>query len=840
MTSTQSYKVEQLQGDLGASGVGSLYAHTIRFLLTDSRRLLFPDATLFVALPGPRRSGAEYIPSLYQRGVRVFLVDKASLPASWETLFSDACFLVVPDTLKALQQLAARHRQQFHYPVIGITGSNGKTIVKEWLFQLLQHRYSIVRSPKSYNSQIGVPLSVWPMQAFHQLALLEAGISKPEEMDRLEEIIQPTIAVFTSLGAAHDEGFTSRAQKVQEKLKLFRRALIWIYPQDEPLLVEALNALADQREHVPTRISWGHSSASRVRVIDRVVHDTFTQLTIQWTPLGATDLKTSVLSIPFVDAASVDNVLTCCCVMLYLGVDLSNVASELNRLQPVAMRLERKPGIQQCAIINDTYNADLDSLWIALDFLAQQEKHRRTVILSDILETGMDEATMYAAIAASCKQHQVTRFIGIGPALLRHRALFAELPDSLFFEDTHAFDVQRHRIHFHQETILLKGARKFGFEQISRALEARTHQTQLEINLSALYHNLRVYRSMLQPGVRMMVMVKAAGYGAGSDEIAAGLQYHGVDYLAVAYADEGVAIRKAGITLPIMVLNPEQENWETFTEYALEPVIYSIALLESLGDYVAGNGLTYFPVHIELDTGMNRLGIIGSELNQLIGWLNEHASLVRVQSVFSHLAASEDQRHDHFTLQQGVTFADSSQALQQALGYPVLRHLGNTSAIHRYPNLQFDMVRLGIGIYGVDSTPAIQRQLQPVTRLTTHIAQIHTVQAGETIGYGRSSRVDRPSRIATVRIGYADGYPRRLSNGVGKMWVNGQLAPVIGRVCMDMTMLDVTDIPAKEGELVQVFGPQLPVQDVAIAADTIPYEILTGISARVKRVYFEE
>lgn len=840
MISFESYTVQQLQADLGASCIGSAAGHPIRFLLTDSRRLLFPPDTLFIALSGPHRSGATYIPSLYQRGVRVFLVDERMIQADWTNQFPEACFLVVSDTLSALQQLAARHRQRFHIPVIGITGSNGKTIVKEWLFQLLEQQFVIIRSPKSYNSQIGVPLSVWPMQSIHELALFEAGISKPDEMAALESIIQPTIAVFTSLGAAHDEGFTSREQKVREKLQLFRRAGVWIYPQDEPLLVEGLNQLAKERSDKPTRISWGATSDTQVQILDRQMDAGATRLTLRWKVKDSDAFVQREIRIPFVDAASVDNALTCWCVLLHLQVDLEKAADTFMKLQPVAMRLERKPGIQQCAIINDSYNADIDSLWIALDFLAQQEKHRRTIILSDILETGMDEASMYAAIAASCKQHQVSRFIGIGPALLRHREAFSEIPDTLFFEDTAQFEAQRHRIHFQQETILLKGARKFGFEQISRSLEARTHQTQLEINLSALYHNLRVYRAMLKPGVRLMVMVKAAGYGAGSDEIAAGLQYHGVDYLAVAYADEGVTLRKAGITLPIMVLNPEPENWETFAEHALEPVIYSSGLLQSLGEYLSRNALTHFPIHLELETGMNRLGIGGSDFDAVVLWLKQYPILVRVQSIFSHLVASEDPQQDAFTEEQGRVFQSRSQLLMDELDYPVLRHLSNTSAIHRRPELQFDMVRLGIGIYGVDSDPSIQQQLQAVTRLTTHIAQVHEVQAGETIGYNRSSQVDRPSRIATVRIGYADGYPRRLSNGVGRMYINGYFAPVIGRVCMDMTMLDVTDIPAKEGDLVQVFGPQLPVQELAKAADTISYEILTGISARVKRVYFEE
>ena len=840
MVSLESYTVSQLQVVLGAQHLGSSEAHAIRFLLTDSRRLLFPAETLFVALSGPHRSGASFIPSLYQRGVRVFLVDEVSMQPTWAVQYSDASFLIVPDTLHALQQLAARHRAQFQYPVIGITGSNGKTVVKEWLFQLLESHYSIIRSPKSYNSQIGVPLSVWPMQSFHTLALFEAGISKPGEMKALEEVIQPTIAVFTSLGAAHDEGFASREQKVDEKLNLFRRASVWIYPQDDSSIEAGLNRLAAQRTDVPTRISWGTSSEARVQILDKQSSETTTRLTLRWMPNNALSYEQREITIPFVDAASIDNVLTSWCVLVHLQVDLDLATQACSKLQPVAMRLERKPGMQQCAIINDSYSADIDSLWIALDFLAQQERYRRTVILSDILEAGMDETRMYAAIAASCLQHQVSRFIGIGPAIMRNRAAFAAIPDTLFFDDTAQFEAQRHRIHFHQETILLKGARKFGFEQISRSLEARTHQTQLEINLSALYHNLRVYRSKLKPGVRMMVMVKAAGYGAGSDEIAAGLQYHGVDYLAVAYADEGVALRKAGITLPIMVLNPEQENWETFSEHALEPVIYSLALLESLGDYLTRNALMHFPVHMELDTGMNRLGLVGKELDSLSAWLTRNPFLVQVQSIFSHLVASEDQQHDAFTELQGQQFQVLSQQLIDTIGYPVLRHVSNTAAIHRRPELQMDMVRLGIGIYGVDSDPSIQQQLQPVTRLTTHVAQIHDVQAGETVGYGRSAQVDRPSRIATVRIGYADGYPRRLSNGKGRMWINGHFAPVIGRVCMDMTMLDVTDIPAKEGDLVLVFGPQLPVQELAKAADTIPYEILTGISARVKRVYFEE
>lgn len=840
--SALSYTAASVAAILGAARYGANGDFPVRYLLTDSRRLLFPEQTLFIALEGPRRSGIDFIPALYQRGVRTFLVSQS---AAWQEILSEcpeATFLVVPDAKTALQQLAAAHRQQFSLPVVGITGSNGKTIVKEWLFQLLQDDYDVVRSPRSFNSQIGVPLSVWQIQAHHNLGLFEAGISRPNEMAALAEIIQPSLTIFTSLGAAHDEGFASRSEKVAEKLNLFKSASVWIYPADEPTIQLELAALVTApNAPTPTKISWGREPSATLQVLAIAVQGKTTQVEARWMEENTGVQHSLLLVIPFTDSASVDNALCCYCVLRHLQLSHDLIQSRMLRLQPVAMRLERKPGIQQCSLINDSYSADLDSLTIALDFLAQQEANRRSVILSDILESGRDEEALYTAVAAVCAQYQIQKLVGIGPKIQQYQSLFSAIPERWFFADTELFLEQRHRIHFQQETILLKGARRFGFERISRYLEAGHHQTRMEIDLSALYHNLRVYQSMLQPSVRMMVMVKAAGYGTGSDEVAAGLQFHGVDYLAVAYTDEGVELRRSGITLPIMVMNPDADDIESLVSFALEPEVYSISLLESLGQYLRSNGLQHFPVHLKLDTGMHRLGFGETDFPALEAWLKQWPESIKVQSVFSHLVASESASEDAFTEQQAALFVQMSNSLESVLGYSFIRHLSNTAGIHRHPNLQFDMVRLGIGIYGVDSDPQVQSRLLPVARLTTHIAQIRTVAAGETVGYGRAGKITRPSRIATVRIGYADGYPRRLSNGVGQMVVLGQRVPVVGRVCMDMTMLDVTDVPAvQEGDAVTVFGAELPVQELAKSADTIAYEILTGISRRVKRVYYEE
>jgi len=798
---------------------------TVEHLLLDSRRLIFPVTSLFFALKGPRRDGDKFIPELYRRGVRNFVV--TALPA---TDLADANFVQVDDPLAALQRLAAFHRMQFSLPVIGITGSNGKTTVKEWLNQLLEDRYNIVRSPKSYNSQTGVPLSVWQLQPAHELAIFEAGISRRGEMSRLQPIIRPTIGIFTNIGEAHSEGFGSRAEKAAEKLNLFKDAEVLIYCNDQP---ETVSAIAGRDASGNTRLfAWG-SAPGAAMPIGRI------EKKDGWTTVTGPGIS---FSLPFIDDASVENALHCAATLLYLGIGAETIAERLSQLTHIAMRLELKSGINHCSIINDSYSADLNSLVIALDFLSQQQQHtRRTVILSDILESGRPDDQLYAEVARALEQKKIDRLIAIGGRIGMNRLAFGEWfsGQCVFLPSVEEFKASIHQLHFRDETILIKGARVFEFETIDRLLTEKIHQTIMEVNLGAMAQNLRAYRQMLQPATRMMVMVKAFGYGSGSWEIANLLQFHGVDYLGVAYADEGVTLRKGGIRMPIMVMNTENSSFSSLVEYNLEPVIYSFSLLESLDRWLKKEGLTAFPVHVELETGMNRLGFPAEDLDRLLKTLP--AAAFRVQSAFSHFAASEDAGQDAFSLAQWEAYKKAAGRLESTLGYPFIRHIANSAAIVRLPQLQMDMVRLGIGLYGIDSADTHQLDLQEVSTLKTTIAQIKHLGEGDTVGYNRKGIASAGTTIATVRIGYADGYGRRFANGVGKMWVAGRLAPTIGIISMDMTMIDITGIPdVHEGDEVIVFGKELSVRQLAKWAQTIPYEILTSVSQRVKRIYFEE
>lgn len=814
----------------------------IEHLLLDSRKLLFPASSLFFALGGPRRNGHTFIKELYNKGVRNFVIadskgveEIASYPGS--------NFLLVEDVLSALHSLAAFHRLQFNIPVIGITGSNGKTIVKEWLYQLLHTDYQIVRSPKSYNSQIGVPLSVWQMNQTHTLAIFEAGISLPNEMEKLQQIIEPTIGIFTNIGDAHAEGFSNQQQKIDEKLKLFLNSDVLIYGSDAVDLNVAANQFTKNtaNDGKIQLFSWSTHQQGLLEVFE--IKKTKNQTIISaydHRKENAETIKQINITIPFTDDASIQNALTCWSVLLYLNIPTTVIEKRMLQLSPVEMRLELKQGINNCSVINDSYSADINSLTIALDFLVQQQQHpTRTLILSDILESGKTNVELYGAVAAILEQKNIQRFIGIGPEISKQQHLFKNIPQSFFFSSIAACLQQFYSIHFHNETILLKGARIFEFEQLSHLLEEKLHQTVLEINLNAVTHNLKAYQQLLKPGVKMMAMVKAFSYGSGGFEIANLLQFNQADYLAVAYADEGVELRRAGINLPILVLNPEESTFDILVNYHLEPELYSFTILNGFQNYLEKLAINSYPVHIKLDTGMHRLGFEAKDLIEL-GDLLKATNRFKIQTVFSHLAASDSQEHDAFTKLQADEFLKGCTILQEALGYSFIRHIANTSSIHRHPNLQFDMVRLGIGLYGVDSNRDMQSKLKNVSTLKTTISQIKKVAAGESIGYSRMGKVKEEKLIATVRIGYADGFPRVLSNGVGSMWVKGNLVPVIGNVCMDMTMLDITGTNIKEGDEVIVFGENLPVSDLATKAQTIAYEILTGVSQRVKRVYFEE
>ncbi len=807
----------------------------VQYLLTDSRKIVFPQHSLFFAISGPRRDGHSFVHEVYERGVRFFVI-KDAIDVSH---YPDACFLKVPDVLNALQQLAAYHRSRFNIPVIGITGSNGKTIVKEWLYQLLQKDYQIIRSPRSYNSQIGVPLSVWQMNEKHTLAIFEAGISTKGEMQALAKIIRPTIGVFTNIAEAHNEGFTSQREKALEKASLFSNVSSLVYHK-EGLQTQLLPEGNDRRlfPQDTDMFSWSRKGEATVTVIREQKEPSCTRVMLQC------KTRKYTVTLPFTDQISVDNAITCCTVMISMGYTETVIRERIFLLEPVDMRMQLKKAINNCYLINDSYSNDLVSLTLALDYLQQQAgKQKTTLILSDILESGLSEQALYGDIAKQLKTRGIHRLIGIGPSLAGHKFVFAEeapLLETGFYSSTEAFLSQINGQFFRDEYILLKGARIFSFERISAWLEQKVHQTVMEINLSAMVHNLKEYQNRLLPSTRLMAMVKAFSYGSGSAEIARILQFHKVDYLTVAYADEGVELRKAGISLPVMVMNMEEAGFDSLISYDLEPEIYSFPIYAAFHHYLDQQGIQQFPVHVKLNTGMNRLGFEPDDVAELAGKIRSHQTMA-VKTVFSHLVASESAVHDGFTRHQVLLFENACDRLEKELGYSFVRHIANTAAIFRYPEYQFDMVRLGIGLYGVDTADEEGLHLETVATLKSTIAQLRKVKAGETIGYGRKGEVLRDSLIATVRIGYADGFSRRLGMGKGQMYIQGKLAPVIGQVCMDMTMLDVTDIPGvKEGDMVEIFGKNLPVRQVASWSETIAYEVMTGVSQRVKRVYLEE
>ena len=828
-----SYLVSEIAGIIDAKvlqqGADSLTEH----LLTDSRKLLFPESSLFFSLPGSARSGKGFIKTVYDKGVRNFVVGR-DFSTEEVSSFPQANFLQVNDVLTVLQTLAASHRHRFHYPVIGITGSNGKTIVKEWLNQLLGDDYNIIRSPKSYNSQAGVPLSVWRMNEAHTLGIFESGISQPGEMEKLQKIIDPEIGVVTFIGSAHAEGFENKQQKIREKLKLFTNSSLLIYCNDDEMLRKEVSAFKIAENSKLQTLTWG-----KERGADLIVKQTYKEGRI--TKISCSFQNNDLdFTIPFADQASVNNALTCCCVLLYLKMSMEFIKEKMQHLRPVEMRMELKKGINNCSLINDSYSADINSLSISLDFLEQQQQHKKsTVILSDFLQSGENTDLLYNNIADALSGKKINRFIGIGPEISRHASSFNAFTEKYFYGSTEAFLQEINNLHFENETVLLKGARIFQFEKISKALEQKSNETSLEINLNALRHNIKVYRQILKPDVKIMAMVKAFSYGSGSFEIANLLQHTGVDYLAVAYPDEGADLRRNGINLPVMVMNTEASGFDNIIKYNLEPEIFSFNILHAFCEFLRQRNIDNYPVHIKIDTGMHRLGFIQEEIKELCISL-KNKSAVKIISVFSHLAGSDSPAHDDFTRQQGADLTDAANKIEHAIGYSFIRHIANSSAISRHPDLQMGMVRVGIGLYGIDAVLQMQQRLQQVTVLKTTISQIKNIKKGQSVGYSRQGIAQQDSQIAVVRIGYGDGYPRNLSNGKGKMLIKGNFVPVIGNVCMDMTMLDVTGTDAAESDTAIVFGEELSVADLAAWADTIPYEILTNISQRVKRVYFDE
>jgi alanine racemase len=830
-----SYSIEQISEIIGAQRVGDAPA-TIDWLLTDSRSLSFPEATLFFALSSKRNDGARYIPDLYIREVRNFVISRETYSLMEEEgafggIHPDANYLVVPHPLKALQKLAEQHRSRFQIPVIGITGSNGKTVVKEWLYQLLGPDRPTVRSPRSYNSQIGVPLSVWRLDEGAELAIFEAGISEPGEMKALESIIKPTIGILTNIGGAHQENFFSLQDKCQEKLSLFRDCDVLIYNGDDEFISSCVaRSLLSARE-----IAWSRKDVDKPLFISKVEKkDDCTLINYRYLDMDHS------YTLPFIDDASIENSLNCLAACLYLMLPPERISERMAHLEPVGMRLEVKEGRNGCLLINDSYNSDLVSLDIALDFLYRRSlttSLKRTLILSDILETGQNAAMLYRQVAQLLESRHVERIIGVGKELCEHAGRFGI--EKAFYADTDALlrALQKGELRLENEIVLIKGARRFGFDDLAEVLEKKVHETILEVNLGAMVENLNWYRSLLNPGVKMTCMVKASAYGAGSYEIAKTLQEHRVDYLAVAVADEGSELRKAGITTNILIMNPEMTAFKTMFDYHLEPEVYSFGLLDALVREAEKQGITNYPIHIKIDTGMHRLGFLPEEIPALTECLKGQDAVI-VRSVFSHLVGSDSVQFDDFTRQQIAIFEDASARLQAAFPHKILRHICNSAGIERFPEAQFDMVRLGIGLYGIN--PITNAVMHNVSSLYTTILQIHEVPQVDTVGYSRRGRLTRPSRIAALPIGYADGLNRHLGNGHAYCLVNGKKAPYVGNICMDVCMIDVTDIDCKEGDRVEIFGDHLPVTILSDALDTIPYEVLTSVSTRVKRVYYQD
>ncbi|MFW6222967.1 MAG: bifunctional UDP-N-acetylmuramoyl-tripeptide:D-alanyl-D-alanine ligase/alanine racemase [Bacteroidota bacterium] len=797
---------------------------SIHHILTDSRKLAFPEDSLFFAIRGERHDGHHYIEALIKKGVICFVVN--DIPAK---LKEKATFIQVQDTLDALQILTAHHRNQFEHPVVGITGSNGKTIVKEWLFQSLSAEYKIARSPRSYNSQVGVPHSVWQLENEYDLGIIEAGISKPGEMERLQKIIHPEIGIFTNIGEAHQENFQHIQEKINEKLKLFYHSNHLIYCKDHKKIDKAITH-SNKLKNI-NHFTWSYSPHGDLQVIKTFVEKNKTKIVLNYKN------QAHQIEIPFTDKVSLENIMHVCSMMVLSGYSFDIIKRRMHSLSPIGMRLEMKKGINNCTIINDSYNSDTGSLSIALDFLEQQHQHpHKTLILSDILQTGKPAETLYKEVALLIKNKQIDRLIGIGKAITEHRDAFS-IP-GIFYDSTQAFLKEFSRLTFQNEAILLKGARIFKFERISTLLEEKMNRTVLEINLNALQHNLNYFKSLLSSTTKMMVMVKAFSYGSGSYEIAHMLQYQHVDYLGVAFADEGIALRNAGVNLPIMVMNPDSSGFEMMLNHELEPEIFDLQGLYSFNKAIDKMGSeTFYPVHVKIDTGMNRLGFYEDQLDELIAVLKQTKN-IRVKSVFSHLAASDSPEHDDFTHLQIKRFEKMSDKILASLGYPVDRHILNSSGIERFTHAQYDMVRLGIGIYGISAIDA--SNVEHISTLKTYIAQIKQVPSTETIGYGRQGKLSRDTTIGVVPIGYADGINRMLSKGKGNFIVNGHFAPIIGNVCMDITMIDITGLDVKPGDEVIVFGKQQPISVLANQLNTIPYEILTSISGRVKRVYYQE
>ncbi|PWK26755.1 alanine racemase [Arcicella aurantiaca] len=827
-----------------------------QYLLNDSRQLSSPQRSIFFAIKGLHHDGHQFLDDLYRKGIREFVVERNALtPTLLRELdrMPEAKIWQVENSILAMQEVAKRHREQYNFPIIAITGSNGKTVVKEWLSQLLSNRFKVVKSPKSYNSQIGVPLSVWQMNETHNLGIFEVGISRPEEMTNLEKVVQPQIGIFTNIGNAHNEFFEGNSQKIREKLLLFKNAKQLIYCADYVEIDEIIKKEFSIQNPDCELISWSriarttglfpvtqHGKDSRATDIQAnwITEYQNTKVTLNFPQ------QTETFDVPFTDEASIENAIHCIVTLWHLGYNSVEIQARLQILRPVSMRLELKQGIRNNYLIDDTYNNDLAGLNIALNFLSQQkQRNNKVLILSDLLETGIPEKDLYLQIAHLIKQRHLNQFIGIGEVIFRNKSLFQSIKNNTetqiqFFKTTVEFLESEALKNIQESVILVKGARRFGFESIVNRLVQKTHRTVLEINLDAVTNNLNYFRDKIGQKTKIMVMVKAFAYGSGSTEVANLLQFHGVDYLAVAYTDEGVSLRQNGIYLPIMVMNPSENDFEQLVEFSLEPEIYNPKILKQFSEYIDNRNISS-KIHLKLDTGMHRLGFEQEQLPELIATLQSNPNLW-VSTIFSHLAAADEDKFDDFTLHQVEEFTKMSNQISEAIGYVPSRHLANSAGIARFPEARMDMVRLGVGLYGLAAKPEDQENLMTVGTLKTVISQIKHIKNSDTVGYGRKGELTRDTKTATIAIGYADGFDRRFSRGVGEVLIHGHRCKVVGNVCMDMTMVDVTDVPhVQEGDEVIIFGNDLTMIELANKIGTIAYEILTSVSQRVKRVFYQ-
>ncbi len=823
------YSVEDFNRIVGGNLTQTPSQTVIKHIVTDSRKFELREGSVFFAIKGSRSNGHDYLADMHSRGVRIFVVNTDEVLPE----LKNATIVSVKNTVRALQDFAAYHRALFNFPVVGITGSNGKTTLKEWAYQLLFRDFHVIRSPKSYNSQIGVPLSVLLMDETHDLAVFEAGISRTGEMDKLQKMIQPTIGIFTNVGQAHQENFESIDSKIKEKLKLFSECETLIYCKDQDKIEEAISIHLNP---APSRLlSW--SAKGKAADLEIVQTDTAKNRTLL---KGRYKNVEREIQIPFNSVASIENASHLWLLLLNLGVSDEKISKHFAALTPVAMRLEQLDGINRCVLINDVYNSDINSLTIALDYLKFQSKNKKyTAIVSDILQSGENEQVLYQRVAELLKSRSINRFIGIGSQLKRHAKLFEGM-DASFFDTTAAFMQQISTRDFSQENILLKGARSFQFERIADFLQEKSHETVLEIDLTRMVENLNYIKSTLNPGTRLMAMVKAFAYGAGSYDVARILEYNRVDYLAVAYADEGISLREDGITMPIMVLNPELSSYDAMIRYRLEPQLFSFRTLQFFTDAInSTTESTPYPVHIKINTGMNRLGFDPKDIPKLADQLKE-INVLEVKSAFSHLAGSDEEKFDALTLAQIRSFKETADELETRLGTHFMRHILNSNGILRHPEAQMDMVRLGLGLYGLTTSPDYQQKLKPVSSLKTVISQIREVEPGEGIGYSPKQKLTEKTKIAVIPVGYADGLPRLLGNGGGSVLISNTPVPFVGNICMDMAMVNVTGVDCEEGDEVEVFGDNLDIYEMAEHLQTIPYEVLTNISQRVKRVFIQD